>query len=88
MAEGIGEIIGYLIGIKDWLSDIWEELSSTADVVVQGGTEVIGLADAISEPVNVSKNFLSVIFPGDVVVMFGIAFTVIIALAMRRSTNA
>lgn len=88
MAEGIGEIIGYLIGIKDWLSDIWEELSNTADVVVQGGTEVIGLADAIAEPVNVSKNFLSVIFPGDVVVMFGIAFTVVIALAMRRSTNA
>lgn len=87
MAEGIGEIIGYLIGIKDWLSDIWEELSSAADIIVEGGTQVIGLSDAIAEPVEVSKNFLGVIFPGDVVIMFGVAFTVIIALAMRRSTK-
>lgn len=88
MAELLGEIAGTLVGIWDLIKSIGDKVEETADVVVQGGTEVIGLADAIAEPVNISKNFLSVIFPGDVVVMFGIAFTVVIAIAMRRSTNA
>lgn len=88
MAELLGEIAGTLIGIWDSVQSVWKTVTESKDIVVQGGTEVIGLADAISEPVNISKDFLSVIFPSDVVVMFGIAFTVIIALAMRRSTNA
>lgn len=88
MAEILGEIAGTLFGIWDTVQSVWKTVTESKDIVVQGGTEVIGLADAISDPVNISKDFLSVIFPGDVVVMFGIAFTVIIALAMRRSTNA
>lgn len=74
--------------IKGFFNDAEEVYNQITDVFVQGGTEVIGFADAVAEPVEVSKGFLTAIFPGDIVVMFGIAFTVIIALATRRSVNA
>lgn len=85
IATAIGEILGTLSAIKDLFGSVKDEIT---DVFVQGGTEVIGLADAVSEPVEISKGFLGSIFPTEFVVMVGIGFTVIIALAMRRSTNA
>ena len=88
MAEVLGEIAGTLWAIKDLIGDVWDALTEQKDVIVEGGTQVIGLADAVKEPVEISTGFLGSVFPTEVVVMFGIAFTVIIALAMRRSTNA
>lgn len=91
MAEiisAIGEVVGAITGVIDLIKGVGKEVSEITDVFVQGGTEIIGFADAIKEPVEVSKGFLSNVFPSDIVAMFGIAFTVIIALATRRSVNA
>lgn len=82
---GIGDLYDL---IKDFFGQAKDTVSEITDVFVQGGTEVIGFADAVAEPVEISKGFLTAIFPGDIVFMFGIAFTVIIALATRRSVNA
>lgn len=81
----IGEIAGTLVAIKDTVQNI---IDGVKEIFVEGGTEVIGFADAINEPVNITKNFLGIIFPGDFVVMIGIGLTIVIALATRRSTNA
>lgn len=81
----LGEIAGTLVAIKDTVGNI---IDGVKEFFVQGGTEVIGLSDAISEPVEISKEFLGSIFPTEFVIMVGIGFTVIVTLAMRRSTNA
>lgn len=86
--EAIGSVIGAISALKDIISGVKDEVNEITQVFVQGGTEIIGFADAVKEPVDVAKGFLSNVFPADIVVMFGIAFTVIIALATRRSMNA
>lgn len=90
--EAIAEVFGSVIAFIDFIKGVGEDVANTVqeitDVFVQGGTEVIGFADAIAEPVNITKDFLGIIFPGDFVVMIGIGLTIVIALATRRSTNA
>lgn len=45
---------------------------------------VIGFADAISFVIRYVLNFVSLILPNNIAVMFGIAFTAVIALAIKR----
>lgn len=86
--EGIGEILGAIFAIKDLILDLFGQVKETTDVIVQGGTEIIGFADAVKQPITYVTGFLNSVFPSDFVTMVGIGFTVLIALATRRSIQA
>lgn len=93
------EIIEAIAGVVEAITSVWdlisglgnqikEEVTEITDIFVQGGTEIIGFADAVSEPINGVKDCLSEMLPANFVVMVGIALTAMIALATRRSMNA
>ena len=91
MAEiiaAIGEVVGAIVGVIDLIKGVGDQVSEITDVFVQGGTEIIGFADAVSEPISGVKDCLSLMLPSNFVVMIGIALTTMIALATRRSMNA
>lgn len=90
--EAIAEVFGSVVSFIDFIKGVGEDISTTVqeitDVFVQGGTEIIGFADAVTEPVNGVRECLAEMLPNGYVVMVGIALTTMIALATRRSTNA
>lgn len=47
--------------------------------------EVLGFADAISYVIRYVKAYLDLILPDNIALMFAIAFTVIVALSIKRS---
>ena len=53
--------------------------------IVETVKTVLGFADAISYIIRYVKAFIDLILPSNVALMFGIAFTVIVALAIKRS---
>ena len=52
--------------------------------IVEPVTEVLGFADAIQDIVQTCINFLGVLLPSNLASVFAIAFTVSIAIAIKR----
>lgn len=48
----------------------------------------VGFADAIAFVINYCYNFIRIIFPSNISLMFGIAFTVIVAIGIKRGVLA
>lgn len=88
IAEVVSGIAAVYDMVKGFFEDSVEKITEITDVFVQGGTEILGFADAVTEPVNAVRDCLSEMLPNGYVVMIGIALTTMIALATRRSTNA
>ena len=56
--------------------------------IVSAIGNIIGFADAISYIINYIRSFLSIIMPDNISIMFGIAFTVIVAVSVKRGVAA
>ena len=52
--------------------------------IIQTAKNILGFADAISYIINYIRAFLGTLLPDYVAVMFGIAFTVIVAISVKR----
>lgn len=52
--------------------------------IVQTAKNILGFADAISYIINYVRSFLALLLPDNIALMFGIAFTVIVAISVKR----
>lgn len=52
--------------------------------IIQTAKNILGFADAISYIINYVRSFLAIIMPDNIAIMFGIAFTVIVAISVKR----
>lgn len=76
IVEGISEIVGALKGIATFLGQLFKK-----------GASILGFGDSVNNIVTLNNDFLSLILPYDVLSIIAIAFTVIIALAVKRGVK-
>lgn len=76
IVEGINEIIAAVKGIGTFIGQLFQK-----------GATILGFGDSVNNIITLNNDFLSIILPYDVLSIIAIAFTVIIALAVKRGVK-
>lgn len=76
IVEGLTEIYGVVKGIAAFIGNIFQK-----------GAAILGFGDSVDNIITKENEFLSILLPYDVLSIIAIAFTVLIAIAVKRGVK-